>query len=92
MRQTTTAELCLDHGKRRVLDSRTGTPAVWLRTEAVAIEFGCGAPRRDGQSAGNPGDVSLFQALMKTTLSSDLLRSCKMVPRNQRRKLVELAP
>jgi hypothetical protein len=56
MRQTTTAELRLDHGKRRVLDSRTGTPAVWLRTEAIAIEFRCGAPRRDGQSPPNsPG-------------------------------------
>ncbi len=50
MRQSTTAELRLDHGKRLVLDSRTGTPAVWLRTEAVAIEFRCGAPCRDGQS------------------------------------------
>jgi hypothetical protein len=46
--------------KRRVLDSRTGTPAVWPRTEAVAIEFGCGGTSRDGGSGltgGNPENV-----------------------------------
>jgi len=27
-----------------------GNPTSWLRTEAVAIECRCGAPRRDGKS------------------------------------------
>jgi len=31
-------------------DSWTGNPAVWPRTEVVAIEFGCGGTSRDGGS------------------------------------------
>jgi hypothetical protein len=45
-RLTTTAEVRLDHGEAaRVLDSRAGTPPVWLRSEAIAIECRCGAAR-----------------------------------------------
>ena len=51
MRQIDDGQSCaLITEKRRVLDPRKGTPAVWLRTEAIAIEFRCAGTSRDGGS------------------------------------------
>jgi hypothetical protein len=50
MRQMPTAEVRLITEGRRILASRTGSPAVRLRTETVAVEFGCGGTSRGGGS------------------------------------------
>jgi len=75
--------------KRRVQDPRKGTPAVWLRTEAIAIEFRCAGTSRDGGSGptGRESGVCGFKYL-----GSWLVDEWSKVGLNVRQRIAPVGP